>query len=118
MVNRLIRLAAFQNPEFYRAQAMRFSTFSKPRIISCCGDFPRHLGLPRGCLNELLDLFKSLRIDVKLTDERFSGVPVDLEFRGALRAEQQRAADALLQQETGVLSGYIRWKRSTGSGVV
>jgi superfamily II DNA or RNA helicase len=102
--NRLIRLAAFQNPEFYRAQAMRFSTFDKPRIISCCEDFPKHLGLPRGCLDELLDLFQSLRIDVNLTDERFSGVPVDLEFHGALRKEQQQAADALLQQETGVLS--------------
>ncbi len=102
--NRLIRLAAFQNPEFYRAQAMRFSTFGKPRIISCCEDFPKHLGLPRGCLDELLDLFQSLRIDVKLIDERFSGVPVDLEFHGALRAQQQQAVDVLLQHETGVLS--------------
>jgi superfamily II DNA or RNA helicase len=102
--NRLIRLAAFQNPEFYRAQAMRFSTFGKPRIISCCEDFPKHLGLPRGCLDELLDLFQSLKVDVKLTDQRFNGVPVDLEFQGVLRAEQQQAADALLEQETGVLS--------------
>ena len=44
--NRLIRLAAFQNPEFYQAQAMRLSTFGKPRIISCCEDYPQHLGLP------------------------------------------------------------------------
>lgn len=102
--NRLIRLAAFQNPEFYRAQAMRFSTFDKPRIISCCEDFAKHLGLPRGCLDEVLDLFQSLGIEVELADERFSGVPVDLEFQGALRAEQQRAADALLQQDIGVLS--------------
>jgi superfamily II DNA or RNA helicase len=102
--NRLIRLAAFQNPEFYRAQAMRFSTFGKPRIISCCEDFPKHLGLPRGCLDELLGLFQSLRIDVEITDERFGGVPVDLEFHGTLRAQQQRAVDALLQHETGVLS--------------
>jgi len=28
--NRLIRLAAFQNPEFYRAQAMRLPTYEKP----------------------------------------------------------------------------------------
>ena len=47
--NRLIRLAAFQNPEFYQAQGMRLSTFGKPRIIGCCEDFPKHLGLPRGC---------------------------------------------------------------------
>ena len=102
--NRLIRLAAFQNPEFYRAQAMRFSTFGKPRVISCCEDFPKHLGLPRGCLDELLDLFESLKVDVTLVDQRFGGTPVDLEFHGTLRAEQKQAADALLQQDIGVLS--------------
>ena len=47
--NKLIRLAAFQNPEFCLAQAMRLSTFGKPRIIACAEDFPQHIGLPRGC---------------------------------------------------------------------
>jgi hypothetical protein len=50
--NRLLRLAAFQNPEFYRAQAMRLPTFGKPRIISCAEEHPLHIGLPRGCLDE------------------------------------------------------------------
>lgn len=36
MLNRLLRIAAFQNPEFYKAQAMRLSTFGKPRVIACC----------------------------------------------------------------------------------
>ena len=102
--NRLIRLAAFQNPEFYQAQAMRLSTFDKPRIISCCEDFPKHLGLPRGCLEELLDLFKSLNVKVSLTDERFAGAPLEFEFHGTLRPEQQRAVAALLKPETGVLA--------------
>ncbi len=102
--NRLIRLAAFQNPEFYQAQAMRLSTFGKPRIISCCEDFSKHLGLPRGCLDEVLELLQSLKISVTLTDQRFSGTPLELQFHGVLRAEQQQAADALLQHETGVLS--------------
>src|SRR5690606_29908235 len=44
--NRLIRLAAFQNPEFYKAQAMRLSTYNKPRIVGCAEDFPHHIGLP------------------------------------------------------------------------
>ncbi|MFZ3070017.1 MAG: hypothetical protein WA110_02700 [Anaerolineaceae bacterium] len=52
--NRIIRLAAFQNPEFYKAHAMRLSTFGKPRIISCCEEYPKHLALPRGCQEELL----------------------------------------------------------------
>lgn len=102
--NRSIRLAAFQNPEFYSAQAMRLSTFGKPRIISCCEDFPKHLGLPRGCLDELLDLFRSLKIKVRLTDQRFAGIPLGLQFHGVLYAEQQQAADALLRHEIGVLS--------------
>lgn len=102
--NRLIHLAAFQNPEFYRAQAMRLSTFGKPRIISCCEDYPNHLGLPRGCLDELLDLFRSLQVNVKIIDQRFAGTPIDVQFHGALRSEQQQAAEALLEHETGVLS--------------
>lgn len=102
--NRLIRLAAFQNPEFYQAQGMRLSTFGKPRIISCCEDFPSHLGLPRGCQDELFDLLASLSIKVSLTDERCIGSRLDVQFHGVLREEQQQAADALLKHEMGVLA--------------
>jgi len=102
--NRLIRLAAFQNPEFYQAQGMRLSTFGKPRVISCCEDFPKHLGLPRGCLDELLALLTSLNIKVNLTDNRCIGSRLDVQFHGALRVEQQQAADALLQHEMGILA--------------
>lgn len=52
MLNRIIRLSAFQNPEFYKAQAMRLPTWDKPRVISCCEEFAQHLALPRGCLQE------------------------------------------------------------------
>jgi hypothetical protein len=45
LANRLIRLAAFQNPEFYKAQAMRMSVWDKPRVIGCAQNFPRHIGL-------------------------------------------------------------------------
>lgn len=47
MLNRLLRLTGFQNPEFYKAQAMRLSTFGKPRIISCGQDFAQYVALPR-----------------------------------------------------------------------
>ena len=102
--NRLIRLAAFQNPEFYQAQGMRLSTYGKPRIISCCEDFPQHLGMPRGCMDEITALLESLQIKTNLTDERFAGTRLDVQFHGALRGEQQQAADSLLQHETGVLA--------------
>jgi superfamily II DNA or RNA helicase len=102
--NRLIRLAAFQNQEFYQAQGMRLSTFGKPRIISCCEDFPKHLGLPRGCMDELLDLLQSLSVKVTVTDERCAGEALEVQFQGILRDDQQQAADALQQHEMGVLA--------------
>lgn len=102
--NRLIRLAAFQNPEFYRAQAMRLPTYDKPRIIDCAEDHPQHLALPRGCLEDVDACLASLRIKSVLRDERFGGTPIVAAFKGELRPEQQPAAEALLRQDTGVLS--------------
>ncbi len=102
--NRLIRLAAFQNPEFYRAQAMRLSTFGKPRVISCAEEHPTHFSLPRGCLEDVLGVLNSLKIEAVLNDERFSGKSLKVSFNGTLRSEQQMAADALLRHDTGVLA--------------
>lgn len=68
--NRIIRLAAFQNPEFYKAQSMRLPVFNKPRIISCSEEFPNHLALPKGCLEQLLELLQSLQIKTNIKDER------------------------------------------------
>lgn len=102
--NALIRLAAFQNPEFYQAQAMRLPVWDKPRIISCAEDHAEHIGLPRGCLEEVLGLLKMLNIGVKLRDERFGGYALELAFCGKLRPEQQTAGVAMLAQECGVLA--------------
>jgi len=74
LLNRLIRLAAFQNPEFCKAQAMRLPTFGKPRIIQCADDFPRHVGLPHGCLDEVADLFifHNIRLVLSVILQAFS----------------------------------------------
>jgi len=58
LANQLVRLAAFQNPEFYKAQAMRMSVWNKPRIIGCAQNFPKHIALPRGCLDAALELLE------------------------------------------------------------
>ncbi|HSU56551.1 MAG TPA: DEAD/DEAH box helicase family protein [Candidatus Dormibacteraeota bacterium] len=102
--NRLIRLAAFQNPEFYRAQAMRLPTFGKPRVIHCAEETSKHLALPRGCLDEVQTVLTSLKIEVGIRDERFNGTPLNVQFKGQLRAEQQIAGNALLAHDTGVLA--------------
>lgn len=102
--NRLVRVAAFQNPEFYTAQAMRLSTYGTPRIISCADDRPRHIGLPRGCLDDVRHVLSDLHVTPALRDERRLGQRLDVRFAGTLRPDQQRAADALRGYETGVLA--------------
>src|ERR1700730_10039996 len=102
-LDRLIRLAAFQHPEFYKTQAMRLSTFGKPRVIACAEDLLHHIALPRGLLKEVLDLFHSNRIAVDVTDHRFGGVPLEVDFYGDRRAAQTEAAKALAACDEGIL---------------
>ncbi len=104
LVNRLIRLAAFQNPAFYSAQAMRRSTFGIPRIVACAELLSHHVALPRGCREPTERLLEELGIGMDLRDERNPGRPVETSFLGSLAPEQQSAADALLEHETGVLA--------------
>ena len=103
LANRLIRLAAFQNPEFYKAQAMRLSVWDKPRVIGNAENYPQHIALPRGCLDAALALLKDNGIRCDLQDERYGGEPVDVGFAGTLRTDQALAVSAMLQHDAGVL---------------
>ncbi len=104
MINRLIRIAAFQNPEFYKTQAMRLSTWNKPRIISCHEDFSKHIGLPRGCLEEVTELLDSLSITPEIIDEREQGLQLSLKFQGELYLDQKKSIKSLMPYDTGILS--------------
>ena len=102
--NRLLRIAAFQNPEFYKAQAMRLSTYGKPRVVACAEDHPQHIGMPRGCLDEMRKKLASLGVRVVIRDEREAGRLLDVKFTGELRSEQVAAAEAMASYDTGVLA--------------
>lgn len=104
LINRIVRLAAFQNPEFYAAQAMRLLTFGKPRIISCAELFPKHAALPRGCLDDLTELLTDAGVAIHLCDEREEGRALGAQFLGELTPEQEKAASALLAHDIGVLA--------------
>lgn len=103
LANRLIRLAAFQNPEFYRAQAMRFPVWNKPRVIGCATSHPHHLALPRGCLEAAQALLAAHEIPFSWSDERTAGDPIQVQFSGTLRADQSTALRAVLAHDTGML---------------
>ena len=83
---------------------MRLSTYDKPRIIACSEDHPKHIGLPRGCLDDLLQSLSDLNIKTVVRDQRNSGQLLKVTFQGELRPEQIVAAQAMLAQDTGVLA--------------
>ena len=103
LANRLIRLAAFQNPEFFRAQAMRFAVWDKPRVIGCAENYPNHIALPRGCLDAAQALLRDNGIRCDLRDERCLGDALDVAFAGTLRLDQDSAMNAMLHHDAGVL---------------
>ncbi|MDR3137195.1 MAG: DEAD/DEAH box helicase family protein [Coriobacteriales bacterium] len=103
-MNRIKRLAAFRNKEFYRKQNMRLSTYDEPRVISVAQETADYLLLPRGAESSLIELLVQSDIGYATTDERTRGIPLDVEFTGKLTAEQSQAAEKLLNYDLGVLS--------------
>jgi superfamily II DNA or RNA helicase len=101
--DRLVRVSAFQNPEFYKAQAMRLSTYGKPRVISCSESFPQYLGLPRGCLEEVVDVMKKNGVRTEIHDQRAPGRGITVSFSTELRVEQRDAVKQILNFDDGIL---------------
>lgn len=102
-LNQFRRLAAFSNPQFYKNQAMGFSTKGIPRIIQCGCDTLAYVCLPRGCKTKLLSLLKESGILYHIVDKTQKGKKIQVEFAGKLYAEQKKAADKMLQYDYGIL---------------
>lgn len=103
LLSEIKRLAAFQNPDFYRKQSLRLSTATTPRVISCAEELSRYVALPRGCLGELRELLREQGVELVIEDQRREGEPLELRFQGELTPLQQRAARALVEHDQGVL---------------
>ncbi|MDR1883299.1 MAG: DEAD/DEAH box helicase family protein [Prevotella sp.] len=103
-LSRIKRLAAFQNPVFYKTQKMRMSTYGIPRIIYSLNETDKYIGIPRGCRFALVQLLENSNIRHVFDNKQNNGRPVEACFKGTLREEQQSATDALLQYENGILS--------------
>ena len=101
--NQIRRLAAFGNPDFYRAQAMHQSVYGKQRIVWCGEEDERFIKLPRGCEQKLVALLEGHGCTYAFEEARNTSAHIKAEFVGALRERQQKAANALLRQENGIL---------------
>jgi superfamily II DNA or RNA helicase len=102
LLNQLKRLAAFQNPEFYKKQRMRLSTVTTPRVISCAEELATHISLPRGCARDVAALLSQHGVTLRLDDKRHVGPSLRVAFSGELTSVQKEAARALLKHDAGI----------------
>ncbi len=102
LFNQIKHLAAFQNPEFYKKQKMRFSTHATPRIICCAEVVDDYLSLPRGCLDDLKALLDEYGVKLNIEDKRFAGRDEDFVFNGTLNDEQEDALEGILESDFGI----------------
>lgn len=103
-IKQLQNLATFQNPDFYKTQAMRLPTYGKPRVIGCYEDYAKYIALPRGCFEMMMDLMNAYQIEATISDDRNSGNAIDADFTGTLSMLQDGAARSMLAHHTGILS--------------
>lgn len=108
--SKMMTLATFNNPEFYKAQSKRMSTYRIQRVVSCYEENSEYLILPRGCYEEVEKLLKGYSIELEIENESFEGDDLRVNFNGQLTSQQEDAVQILLDHENGTLAA------STGFG--
>lgn len=118
VLNHLKRIAAFKNPEFYSKQALRLSTYSVPRIISCFDITDEYLAMPRGCEDTIVSFFQENKVEYTMVDETYHGVSISVSFQGEERGEQLSAINALLPHNNGVLHATTAFGKTVTAAAI
>jgi hypothetical protein len=103
LLSQIKQLALLHNPQFYERQKLRLSTLRIPRLIKCYEEDASHIHLPRGTTEELQQTAEAAGSDLRLTDQRWAAEKLSLEFFGSLTPSQERAVEAVLSHDMGVL---------------
>lgn len=107
-LNALRHLGVFPNPEFYKLQNQRFSTWGKPRVIvryqEDASPHGKHeLRLDRGLLEPAIDILKEAGYTVTRRGHTPKPQKIDATFTGELTPPQKKALNDITAHHTGVL---------------
>jgi hypothetical protein len=95
----------FTNPDYEFRHNRGEWLGSIPTQINCIRKTARHYLLPRGFLDQLLELCKKLNQPYRIVDQRRALEDLPLEFHGQLKEYQQEAAEAVLERDFATLVG-------------
>lgn len=118
LFSKILAIAAFKNPEFYKAQAKRMSTYGLQRIISCSDEDVEHIILPRGCKKELEKLFHDYSIEANYIPKYYEGEEINVTFNGKLTPQQEEAVSELLNHTNGVLSATTGFGKTVAAAAM
>lgn len=106
LIAALKHAAALRNPEFYRRQAQRYSTYGTPRFVCCFDESdPDWLRVPRGLAEEAADLVSAAGGNLDIASVVATPPPLSVSFTGTLTPIQQPAVETMAQFDQGVLVG-------------
>ena len=119
MQNKIRRMAAISNPIFYKNQAIGTSNYDTPRWIYLGKDhLSGYIQIPRGLQDELLKMARQADIDYEIEDERQQGRNINVDFKGELRPEQDRALKELMKYDNGILHAATAFGKTVVSSAI
>ena len=102
--NQIRSLAAFDNPEFYKNKRLGYSNYYNFSAVYLGKDIDGYIQIPRGLRENIIQECEKAGISVDVSDQRETGQPIRVSFKGDLRMQQELAAEKLLSHSDGVLS--------------
>ena len=119
MQNRIRRMAAISNPVFYKHQAIGTSNYDTSRWIYLGKDhLSGYIQIPRGLQDELLENIKQADIDYEMEDERQQERKINVNFKGELRPEQDKALKELIRYDNGILHAATAFGKTVVSSAL
>lgn len=98
------RAASIINPEFFKKQNMRVSTYGISRIIELYEETHQEILIPVGLLENVLKVLNDNRILYEIDDLRINPkMKNNVNFLGDLKEEQQSVLKDVLQKTQGVI---------------
>ena len=83
---------------------MRLPTYDTPRIISCSDIQDDYLVIPRGCEDDIIEVFRQYNVNYIIEDKTNHGRQISVAFKGILREEQEKAIRCMFSYDVGTLS--------------
>ena len=119
MQNKIRRMAAFSNPVFYKHQIIGTSNYDTPRWIYLGKDhLSGYIQIPRGLQDNLLERARQADVDYEIKDVRQRGKHINVDFKGELRPEQDKALKELTKCDNGILHAATAFGKTVVSSAI